>query len=94
MSWNPWSDAARLRAENSSLKSLLSQETKRLTKALEHEKMVSKVFHDANHKLISDIDAARRELDMARRELDAATHKMATMHRRDPVTGRLLPRGK
>lgn len=87
MSWNPWSDAARLRAENSTLRALLKQETKRLGRDLDHERMVSKTFHDANHKLIEDIYLAQRELAQAKAQ-------MATMHRRDPVTGRLLPRGK
>ena len=83
MSWNPWVTISQLRAENSTLK----QETKRLGKDLDHEKMFSRVFHDANHKLIADIHAAQCELAQVKAQV-------ATMHRRDPVTGRLLPRGK
>lgn len=83
MSWNPWADAAMLRAMLSSC----SSQAKELERNLAHEKMVSKVFHDANHKLIADIDTAQRQLAQAKAQ-------MATMHRRDPVTGRLLPRGK
>ena len=83
MSWNPWADAAQLRASLSSYK----RRVKELEASLAHERMVSKVFHDANHKLVGDVYTAQRELAQAKAQ-------MATMHRRDPVTGRLLPRGK
>ena len=83
MSFNPLADAADLRAENHSLKERLAE----AVKELEHQRTVARVFHDANHKLIAEAYTARCELR-------AAKDRMATMHRRDPATGRLLPRGK
>jgi hypothetical protein len=84
MSWyNPWAELRQLYAENTSLKRRLRE----TTKALDHERMVSKVFHQANGKLVQDTY-------LAERDLAAAKNQMAQMHRRDPVTGRLLPKGK
>lgn len=83
MSWNPWTDAAQLRAENHSLK----QQLKDALRERDRERTISKVWHDANHRLVAGIATAERELAQAKAQ-------MATMHRRDPATGRLLPRGK
>ena len=86
MSWWhpwPWSELNALRSENWSLKRKL----KEAVSAIDHERMVSKVFHQANEKLLGDLYKAERERDTAR-------GLMEQMHRRDPVTGRLLPRGK
>jgi hypothetical protein len=80
MSFKPWADAADLRAENQLHKTELAE----VAKELEHQRTVARVFHDTNHKLNADIYIARCNLAAAK----------AKMHRRDPATGRLLPKGK
>lgn len=83
MGWGPWSELATLRAENSSLKRKLREAVQEIG----HQRTVARVFNDNNGKL-------QREIYLADCALAAAKAKMANMHGRDPVTGRLLPRGK
>lgn len=79
---NPWGELADLRAAKSSLE----RQLKEMAKSRDWHQTAAGVFQKANHKLIEDLHRTECELNEAR-------NIMATMHRRDPTTGRLLPKG-
>ena len=80
MFWNPWSEVRALRAE------LERAEAAILRERLEADR------------IIETLKADNRELSIKFRAADMQAGiyamQMKSMHRRDPKTGRILPRGK